>query len=76
MDLNSVKSGIQVKVTSLQTTTGMFIADKHLNCRKLDVVGEVLGPFPGHGGDVWAIRHDNSDEVGAYSFTEFEQYGG
>lgn len=72
MDCNAVKVGLKVKTTKLGETTGMMIASKHLDCRAEGRVGEVKGYVPGHGGDVWFVAHDNSNEVGAYVFTEME----
>lgn len=72
MDLNDVKPGLSVKVTALGSTGGMIIAAKHLICRRVGVKGTVKNWVPGHGGDVWYIQHENSPDVGAYVFNEFE----
>ncbi len=72
MDCNDVKQGLKVKVAKLDTTDGMMIAPHHLSCRSQGVTGTVKGYVPGHGGDVWFVEHDDSDDVGAYCFNELE----
>ncbi len=72
MNLDAVKSGIRVKTTALGDTKGMLIKEKHLEVRREGLTGTVKSYVPGHGGDVWFVQHDNSEEVGAYCFTEFE----
>ncbi len=72
MDLNEVKSGLRVKTTELGKTTGMMIAAEHLTVRATGVVGVVKNWVPGHGGDVWFMEHEGSNDVGAYAFNEFE----
>lgn len=69
---SDVKPGIRVKTTQLGDTIGMTIVPKHLDVRREGVTGTVQDYVPGHGGDVWFVRHDGSDEVGAYVFYEME----
>lgn len=71
MNLNRVREGLRVIITKLMDTRGMFIERKHLDVRKIGITGVVRGYVPGHGGDVWFIKHDKSSEIGAYMFTEF-----
>lgn len=71
MELNKVKIGLRVKITRLEDTKGMMIKRQHLDVRTVGARGEVIGYVPGHGGDVWWIRH-NDGAVGAYVFNEFE----
>ncbi len=73
MDVAEIYTGLRVKVVRLRKTTGMLIASKHLNVRAAGKTGTVRGWVPGHGGDVWFVQHDNSDEIGAYSFTELKK---
>lgn len=73
MNLNNVKAGLHVKVVKLGDTMGMMIKPKHLDVRKVGVTGTITGYVPGHGGDVWWVRHDGSDDVGAYVFDELEE---
>lgn len=72
MDLNSVKEGLKVKITKLGDTKGMIIKPRHLDVRKVGVTGTIVGYVPGHGGDVWWVRHEDG-EIGAYVFNEFEK---
>jgi hypothetical protein len=72
MNCNQVKTGLRVKTTELDRTAGMMINPRHLNCRRCGVTGTVEGYVPGHGGDVWWVRHDGSGEIGAYCFNELE----
>lgn len=73
MGANEVKSGLRVRVGRLDTTAGMSIAPKHLVCRKTGVTGTVKAWVPGHGGDVHFVQHDDSDDIGAYCYTELEK---
>jgi len=72
MDCNSIKPGLRVSITRLETTTGILVKPNHLEVRRVGAVGAVMSYVPGHGGDVWWVQHDGTDEVGAYMFTEFE----
>lgn len=72
MDCNDVKPGMKVKVGKLRGTKGVLIHHKHLVVRRAGVTGTVTGYVPGHGGDVWWVKHDDSDDTGAYSLTELE----
>jgi hypothetical protein len=72
MDLNSIKPGLRVKTGILGDTKGMLIHEKHLAVRKPDQAGTISRWVPGHGGDVWFVQHDDSEEIGAYSYDEFE----
>ena len=77
MDLNKIQPGLRVKTTRLdRDTRGMFIVYKNMVVRREGVVGTVKSYAAGHGGDVWFVAHDGSDDVGAYIFTEFEPITG
>ena len=76
MNVNDVKPGLKVVTTKLGDTRGMMIAAKYLSVRKEGVAGEVLQYVPGHGGDVWFVRHDGGEDIGAYVFTEMEESDG
>jgi hypothetical protein len=62
----------------LGTTLGMLIKEHHLRGRLPNALGIVTGYVPGHGGEVFWVRHaegpSNQDPspVGAYMFDEFE----
>lgn len=72
MDCNAVREGMRVRTTKLGDTLGMMINAKHILVRRAGVIGVVRSYVPGHGGDVWFVQHENSDEVGAYVFDEIE----
>lgn len=72
MNCNDAKHGLKVKTTELRDTGGMFVAAKHLLCRTAGISGTVQAYVPGHGGDVWFVSHDGTDDVGAYAYNEFE----
>lgn len=74
MNLDDIKPGITVITGKLGNTTGMMIADKHLLVRQEGVLGTVLDYVPGHGGDVWFVRHGDTPAIGAYVFNEFEPF--
>ena len=69
---NDVKPGQRVIVTQLESTDGMLIAEKNMQPRRIGATGTVAHHVPGHGGDVWIVQHEDSDDVAAYCFTEFE----
>jgi hypothetical protein len=74
-DCNDVKQGMQVVTAhELGDTRSMLIAERYLKARRPDANGMIQGFVPGHGGDVWWVRHDDG-EVAAYSYTEFSQGG-
>ena len=62
----------------LGETTGFLIAERHLSARKREALGLIVDPVPGHGGDVYFVRHAEGDSgndpcpVASYCFTEFE----
>lgn len=66
-------TGDRILVTRLGSTTGMTIAQRHLDVRRVGASGTVTGWVPGHGGDVWWVLHDESEEVGAYVVDEMAQ---
>jgi hypothetical protein len=72
MELKEVKVGLRIKVTRLGDTRGMMIKKHHLDIRTVGVKGKVIGHVPGHGGDVWWVRHHDGN-IGAYVFDEFEK---
>ena len=72
MDRDKVENGLRVKTTELGEITGMLIAAKYLAVRAAGITGVVQGYVAGHGGDVWWVKHDDSGDVGAYVFNEFE----
>lgn len=74
MDASEVRLGLRVKtVEELGTTKGMLINIRHLEARESNKFGVVGGYVPGHGGDVWWVRHED-DTVGAYAVGEFNPF--
>jgi hypothetical protein len=72
VNLQDVKSGLIVKtVTELGDTRGMFITPMCLERRRPNAVGTTLHWVPGHGGDVWWVKHEDG-QVAPYVFNEFE----
>lgn len=73
-----LKSGTKIVTHSeLGSTTGMLIAQRHLDARHPNKVGEIWGVVPGHGGDVYWVSHkddspDGPDKIAAYCWSEFE----
>jgi hypothetical protein len=63
----------------LGPTVGMMVGQRHLNGRKPNALGIVVGWVPGHGGDAYWVRHsegpssDDPSPVAAYCSTEFEE---
>ena len=72
MELDEIKIGLRVEVKKLGDTKGMMIKKEHLDVRTVGAKGKVMGYVPGHGGDVWWIKHDDG-LIGAYVFDEFEK---
>ena len=73
MNIADLKTGLRVRVTTLGSTGGWTVHARHLDARREGAEGTVTGFVPGHGGDVWWVRHtDPITEFGAYSFTELE----
>ncbi len=72
MELDEIKIGLRVEVKKLGDTKGMMIKKEHLDVRAVGVKGTVIGYVPGHGGDIWWIKQDDS-HIGAYVFDEFEK---
>ncbi|HBI25646.1 MAG: hypothetical protein UT41_C0001G0234 [Candidatus Wolfebacteria bacterium GW2011_GWC2_39_22] len=71
MNSNQVKEGISIKTTALKSTKGMLVKHEYLAARKAGATGIVMGFVPGHGGDVWWIKHEDGS-IGAYCFNEFK----
>lgn len=55
-------------VATLLRTTGIFVAEKHLSCRRSNTNGRFLQFVPGHGGDVIAVTQGK--EVAVYLVNE------
>jgi len=66
--------GTQVKVHDvLGAPRGMLIKPEILDRRTPGVSGMICGYVPGHGGDVYWVRHDGEEDTGsAYGYWEFD----
>ena len=73
MRLHKVQPEMKVVIIDLHSTKGIFVNKKHLDVREVGVTGTITGPVPGHGGDVWWIKHDETSTVGAYVYDEFRE---
>lgn len=66
------ENGTRLRTKSiLGSTGGMLINAKYLDARKPNAIGTYYGHVPGHGGDVWWVKHDDGSES-AYMFNEVE----
>jgi hypothetical protein len=71
--MNQMREGINVRTHArLRDTRGFMIAERHLLARRTDAAGTVLSWVPGHGGDVWWVRH-NDGEVAPYCNDEVDE---
>ena len=64
-----IKVGMKVRTTTTGGTRGIIVPQKNLKSR-VNGVGFVRGPVPGHGGDVLWVEDIETGEVGAYMFDE------
>jgi len=64
--------GTRVITNKLHSTKGMLITAKHLDVRASGIKGTIRGYVPGHGGDIYWVEHDDTKEVGAYGWHEFD----
>lgn len=73
-DVQQMKPGLRVRTLSLGGTEGFLVADRYLTARKPGRLGTAMTFVPGHGGDVWTVRHDGKDDedIAVYVFTELE----
>ncbi len=76
---HTLESGTRIVThDELGETTGMLIHERHLKARKPSALGMIGSYVPGHGGDVYFVRHGEGDArsdpcpVAAYCYTEFE----
>lgn len=75
MKLDDLRAGIIVRsMDPLEPTTGMMVKADLIAARTPLAMGKVMGPVPGHGGDVWWVRHADQS-VAPYSFSELELVG-
>lgn len=72
MNCDEVSPGIRVKVTKLGTADGMIVPAYYKMNRRKQAIGFVTSAIPGHGGEVWFVKHQD-DKVAPYSFDELER---
>ena len=72
MDRDKVGVGLRVKTKKLRGTSGMTTRKKHLVVRKEGIEGIVKDVVPGHNWEVWLVKHNDSEDVGAYYSDEFK----
>jgi hypothetical protein len=69
----TLKNGTRIVThDALEGTAGIFVNPVHLGARRHGSTGTIAGVVAGHGGDVYWVKHDGYDDLGVYSFTEFE----
>src|SRR5262249_12077501 len=68
-----LRNGTRVVTNAtLDSTRGLMVVPRALEARRPSTPGLVVGIVPGHGGDVYWVRHHADGVVAAYCFTEFE----
>ena len=69
---DGVKPGLKVKTNAkLGTTEGWSVERRHMRARRRNALGVVENYVPGHGGDVWFVKHEGG-AVAVYGTDEFE----
>lgn len=69
MNCDEVSPGIRVKVVKLGTADGMIVPAYYKMNRRKRAIGSVTSAIPGHGGEVWFVKHQDG-KVAPYSFDE------
>lgn len=71
VDGKEIRVGNKVRVTTLVSTAGFIVDPKAIQARRVGAKGKILGYVPGHGGEVWWVKHSDG-EVAVYFHKEFE----
>lgn len=72
MRAEDIQVGMRVRTNMpLISTLGFMVTEQHIEARKADREGKLLGPVSGHGGDVWWVQLDGDAVAGAYNYMEF-----
>lgn len=77
MKAESVRNGMNVITAhafKANATEGMSVHLRHLGARRTSTRGVTDGYVPGHGGEVWWVKHEDGS-VGAYSYSELNAAG-
>jgi len=68
---NTIRPGIRVRVAFDYGTGGMLIHQKYLDARRVGATGITGLYVPGHGGDIYWVKHDDGT-IAAFGFMELE----
>jgi hypothetical protein len=69
----SMENGTKVRTNKeLEIPQGMIAMASMIANRRPDAVGEITGIVPGHGGEVYWIRHGSDGTTAPYAVNEFE----
>lgn len=69
---NQVKPGLKIITNDkLGPTKGFMVHLDHIANRKENTKGTIEHFVPGHGRDVWFVKHDDGS-IAAYCFDEFK----
>jgi hypothetical protein len=69
---SEVKVGMRIVINDIKGTKGFNVAREHIDNRALHARGIILGYISGHGGEVYAVKHDNGS-IAVYHYSEFER---
>ncbi len=56
----------------LSLALGILVEEEFLNKRKPGQKGVIVKYVDGHGGDIYYVKHDNSDDISVYGWYEME----
>ena len=71
MEKYEVKNGKRVRIVKLGDMKDTNVEPENWHAIKLGETGKIIGHVPGSGGEIWLVKHDGSEQVGAYRFDEF-----
>jgi len=66
-----VEIGMEVRIVDIKPAFGYTVSAKHLKARRMGNTGIVREMIPGHGGEVFAVQH-NDRSIAVYRHDEFE----
>lgn len=68
-----LSAGTRIKThPSVNNTQGLHVKQSHLDARRPNAVGTIVGVVGGHSGDVYWVKHEGMEAHAVYCFTEFE----
>jgi len=65
-----VEIGMKVSIVDIKPAFGYMVSAKHLKARRMGDTGIVRGMVQGHGGEVFAVQH-NDGSIAVYRHDEF-----